>query len=198
MKKLLCALLSILILLCFASCGSDGNAGKTATPSVFFDVRGEADGSYSIGYYYINDPVIIPERISGHDITCISLEAFQYNDLTAVTMHDNIKVIMPEAFRYCRRLEKVDLGHGVEKIQSMAFASCDALESITIPSSVKEIGSYAFDETAALKTVRFEGNAPKVDYLIFGEPREDLTIYYKSGTTGWDNKYLSQYKLVEE
>lgn len=60
--------------------------------------------------------------------------------------------IAPSAFRYCSRLEKINLmvnNNVLESIGSYAFANCGKLGNVTIPATVNSVGVYAFENTAA-------------------------------------------------
>ncbi|MDO5343196.1 MAG: leucine-rich repeat protein, partial [Bacteroidia bacterium] len=82
---------------------------------------------------------------------CIALESFSC---------DNVEIIYPEAFCYCRNLKSVNLGTKLTEIKWStqgneygAFEDCDALETITIPASVTHIGKRAFRYCDVLKFV---------------------------------------------
>ena len=62
-------------------------------------------------------------------------------------------------FRYCERLEKVNLVGDITVIGSYAFYGCESLKYSVIPESVKGIGKFAFYECTALKNVIFEDAA---------------------------------------
>lgn len=65
--------------------------------------------------------------------------------------------------------DKLDIPATVTEIKVYAFAGCENLRSVTIPNSVTSIGSYAFKGC------------------------NDLTIYYTSQKSQWDNVELGAY-----
>ncbi|HTY89201.1 MAG TPA: leucine-rich repeat domain-containing protein [Candidatus Acidoferrum sp.] len=83
-------------------------------------------------------------------------------------------------------------GLPVTSIADYAFAF-SGLTSVTLPASVTSLGEYAFYDCDSLTSVFFSGNAPAADSSAFYNddgiwpPSDPATIYYLSGTTGWDD-----------
>lgn len=117
--------------------------------------------------------VIIPTTIDGKRVTKIGNGAFD------IGINNNV-------------IESVIIPNGVTEIGIGAFRFCHGLTSITIPKSVTSIGDLAFDETN-ISSVYFEGNAPTGTGFAFYNPNHGATIYYKPGTTGWDNEIWSDF-----
>ncbi|MDE5667898.1 MAG: leucine-rich repeat domain-containing protein, partial [Clostridia bacterium] len=69
------------------------------------------------------------------------------NNLTTVTLHDNITYIGQNAFWACHNLTDFTLPAKVKYIGEQAFGSCTSLKNITIPDSVEFIGRDAFKNT---------------------------------------------------
>jgi hypothetical protein len=57
--------------------------------------------------------------------------------------------------------------------------------SVTIGKSVPSLAAWAFESCTSLTSVYFKGNAPSSDWSMF-DGDTDATVYYLSGTTGWD------------
>lgn len=114
--------------------------------------------------------VVIPTTIDGKRVTKIGNEAFDSG------INDHIKsVIIP---------------NGVTEIGTNAFRFNYGLNSITIPESVVHIGDLAFDETN-VSSIYFEGNAPTGTGVL--SHKSVYKVFYKSGTTGWDNEIWSDF-----
>lgn len=78
-------------------------------------------------------------------ITTIPDKAFICcNNLTSITLSQDIKSIGAEAFSGCSKLAIMNIPNNVTLIGNMAFYNCSGIQEITIPSSVTSIGSSSF------------------------------------------------------
>lgn len=78
-------------------------------------------------------------------ITTIPDKAFiGCNNLTSITLSQDIKSIGAEAFSGCSKLAIMNIPNNVTLIGNMAFYNCSGIQEITIPSSVTSIGSSSF------------------------------------------------------
>ncbi|MBR0161133.1 MAG: leucine-rich repeat protein [Oscillospiraceae bacterium] len=82
-----------------------------------------------------------------------SFAFFGCNNLTAVTLPNEIRNIDEYAFQNCTSLTEISLPDGVTGIGSYAFSGCSNLESVMIPSSVTAIGASAFNACSSLTGV---------------------------------------------
>lgn len=150
---------------------NDSNSAQNGTGSTAdFDYSFEGNKITITRYKGSGGAVVIPATINGKRVTKIGNGAFDTG------INDNIKsVIIP---------------NGVTEIGQRAFRFCHGLTSITIPKSVTSIGDLAFDETN-ISSVYFEGNAPSGTGVL--SHKSIYKVYYKSGTTGWDNEIWSNF-----
>ena len=79
---------------------------------------------------------------------------FHCEDLTSITLGENITSIAAMAFSECKGLCEVVLNSGLKEIGRKAFAGCKSLSAIVIPKSVEHIGPEAFKDCENLTTVR--------------------------------------------
>lgn len=84
----------------------------------------------------------------GEGITNISEFAFQNVKATVVSLPSTLKVIDNCAFRYCTKIEKIEIPDGVMSIGYSAFDYCTLLEEIVLSAELTEIGHDAFRQTA--------------------------------------------------
>lgn len=155
--------------------------------AVEFDYEVNPDATITLtDFGLFGGAVYLPSMLRGLPVTTIGVEAF-YNlfQLTSVTIPDSVTTIEPVAFYYCNALTSVTIPDSVTTIGEGAFYLCFALPSITIPDSVTTIGGGAFGSCTNMISAYFEGNAPE-DAGLFGGP---VTVYYRSGTTGWGSTY---------
>lgn len=150
---------------------NDSNSAQNGTGSTAdYDYSFEGNKITITRYKGSGGAVVIPATINGKRVTKIGNGAFDTG------INDNIKsVIIP---------------NGVTEIGQRAFRFCHGLTSITIPKSVTVIGDLAFDETN-ISSIYFEGNAPSGTGVL--SHKSIYKVYYKSGTTGWDNKIWSDF-----
>ena len=114
-----------------------------------FEYDSYNDKYYLTGYHGQNENITLPESftdLDGNVITDFEIrnDAFQYNSfIKSVTIPNSYTKIQSNLFYYCRNLETVIIGSGVETIESNAFYE-SGLKSIVIPNAVTSLGSYAF------------------------------------------------------
>lgn len=149
---------------------NDASSAQSGTGSTAdYDYSFEGNEITITEYKGSGGDVVIPATIDGKSVTKIGNGAFDTG------INDNIKsVIIP---------------NGVTEIGINAFRFCHGLTSITIPKSVTSIGVDAFAETN-ISSVYFEGNAPSGTGTRYSG---DYKVYYKAGTTGWDNEIWSNF-----
>lgn len=139
-----------------------------------------------------------------NSVTALTTRAFsECINLESINIPTGVKTI-PDAFKFCHKLELPDIPGTVEKILSAAFSGCDysrlsainipdgvkviedgafasaydtsssGVTSITIPNSVTEIGSHAFNFHTNLKTI------------VLGKGLKKLGTYFASGAKNFN------------
>ena len=96
--------------------------------------------------------------IIGDCVTEIGLTAFQATYYEEVTIPSSVKVIKPNAFTSCKKLNKINsdidgvfnLPNGLEIIEESAFPHCTNFTTLIIPDSVTSIGVGAFNACSAM------------------------------------------------
>lgn len=102
--------------------------------------------------------VTIPSTITiggiAYKVTAIAPNAFRNcKRLQKVTIGGNIRTIGKSAFSGCSKLRTVVFGKNVTVIGDQAFYKCTALTKIVIPSKVVKIGKKAFFACKKLKDI---------------------------------------------
>ncbi len=192
-------------------------------PYVYTDANGEEHFEISNGDYILiiddngilqscklldNSPatlaegidMIIPEKVGDTEVVGIASTCFNdkdiHDNMTSLTINDNsISEIAPEAFKNCKRLEKVSIGNTVTKIGDSAFEGCNKLTYVNFEAPVNgyssfpisNIGNNAFSTGAP--TLTFEGDIEEgygpfdwaMQYDNYVDPNNGVRVCYTSG-----------------
>ena len=150
MKKLLAAMLAVLMLLSAVACSGDANtddltAVKPKGDSLVTTFVAET-GTYT--YDYIDNAHIYITKYEGKDA--------KHELVIPATMNDkNVVAIEDGAFANLSNITAVTVPASVEKIGEYAFASCKELKTVKLPASLTELEKGAFNGCSALTTVTF-------------------------------------------
>ena len=102
----------------------------------------------------------------GNDLVTIGNRAFEFTDLTTITLPDSVETIGDSAFSYCDKLTSVNIPDNVTTIGNGAFQDT-AITSVSIPGSVKTIGQYAFENCTSLATLELGSGIQTIDVWAF-------------------------------
>jgi len=106
-----------------------------------------------------------------------------YSSVAGVLFNQKVLIFCPNGIT-----GDYTIPNGVAKIGTYAFEYCSGLTSVTFPGSVTSIGSLAFNGCSSLMSYYFLGNAPNAGFEALGVAGPNSTIYYKLGTTGWNQQ----------
>ena len=190
MKKTICMLLSVLMLL--AALPMAGHAAEIIAGGTCGEVDEEKglDGSLvtwtldSDGTLIVNGQGAIADYdtfrspwynnnaintvVFQNGITKIGANAFQScKKLKAMIIPNSVTEIGFCAFSYCSLLAEVTIPSGVTKIGDAAFESCKGLTAVTISESVKEIGSRAFSGCGMLEEMTIPNSVMDIGAYAF-------------------------------
>lgn len=111
-------------------------------------------GTCDTGYYVAANKHITQVHFPKSMETIGHGSFFHCEDLTSITLGENITSIAAMAFSECKGLCEVVLNPGLKEIGRKAFAGCKSLSAIVIPKSVTYIGPEAFKDCENLAVVR--------------------------------------------
>lgn len=156
------------------------------------------DGVVSVGYNYSAEgDIIIPETVTyegvEYTVTAVGEWAFNWSQITSVSLPETIESIGASAFSGCQSLTQIEIPASVKSIGEFAFDNA-GLTSVTIPGTVEHLADYAFQQNANLTECVIEGGVGKVPYSLFancwsltnvtlGEGIEEIGDYAFCGPT---------------
>ena len=202
MKKFLCLIALILIIIPFASCNNSDNVSiylkEDENGFVFYD-NGNDSECYLYSYKGYEDNLVLPENYNGHSYY-VGEAAFHDYSCKTITIPDSVTKICGGAFELNERLRTVTIGDGVKEIESGAFDGCSNLETVTIGSGVDIINKRVFRRCQSLISVSFKNQS--YWYLVddeYNTTPADLSDAENNASnlkSSWANRYL--YRFDEE
>ena len=121
---------------------------------------------------FIKGCLIIPDTIEGFPVTKIGSAAFSY----------------------CNELSKVTLSNQLKTIGAYAFSSCPLLTELIIPASVTRIEQYGLGGINDGYNIVFLGDPPKFAPLTFDTQYGsfyDVTVYYPLHNPKWTDNVMA-------
>ena len=111
--------------------------------------------------FSVSGEVVVPSRLGGYPVTAIGDYAFYLcEDLTKITVSENVTSIGDSAFWYCTGLTSVTLPSSLNSIGERAFARCEKLSSVRIPENVRWIGDIVFAGCLSLRSITVNPSNP--------------------------------------
>ena len=129
-------------------------------PSGIKEIHGPLYGIYE-------DNVVLPDGIEKIG------NAFEETSIKSIVIPGSCKCLDSSALAYCKELESITLGEGVEEIGRGAFKHNSRLNNIVFPKSLKYIASYAFSGCTSLANVTLLGNTEIHNTAFMNTPCEN-------------------------
>ncbi len=171
--------------------GVEDPTGGEPILSLAYESNG--DGTCSVvGMGNITDKIIVIPATSpaGDTVTAVGENAFQYSNLTSVTLPETVtsigalafassynlttvagteKVtyIASGAFLHCRKLSGFTLASNLHSLGESAFSGCYALDKITIPESLKTIKKEVFKDCTGLSSITISNGVREIGKQAF-------------------------------
>lgn len=82
--------------------------------------------------------------VLGNEVRVVGNSAFEYSEISEITIPNSVVSIGDDAFYDCKRLNSVTIPGSVRTIGKQAFYCCYGLKSVTIEEGVTHIGERAF------------------------------------------------------
>ena len=141
-----------------------------ASPTVIkaqFTFTTNNDGTLNISNYSGNGPVTIPATVNGVPVTSIGDSAFEFGDLTSVTIPDGITTIGNSAFQEVYSLASVTIPGSVTNTGGRAFFDCGALTNVNILNGSTSLGVSEFGGCFNLISVTIPNSVSSISYSAF-------------------------------
>lgn len=103
--------------------------------------------------------VIIPEGVE-----VISAQAFNYCNVTSISLPSTLPFIASSAFDNCK-MQHIDFGTGIKCIERLG--RCEQLKKIEIPNHVKNIWGGAFENCTFLKHITLHEGLEEIGWYAF-------------------------------
>ena len=169
MKKLLSAILALLLVAGMCVSCSDENKGN--------------NDDWKDGYMQEDEEDIDNETVNGEtfyfealDTETVTITGYQGSDdphtlnIPTTLNGKTVTEIADEAFYYCSKINAINIPSTVTKIGNKAFAGCALVTSLTIPATVTSVGESAFYGCAGLTDLTFaDGFAGMIGDCAFME-----------------------------
>ena len=108
--------------------------------------------------------------------------------IESVTINDNCKFILNDAFRDCYSLTSVRIPNGVKSIGDNAFYNCHYLSSIDIPGGVISIGDNAFYYCLFLTSVTIPSSVTSIGIEVFSRCHSLTSLSVDSDNAVFDSR----------
>ncbi len=126
-------------------------------------------------------------------LTKLGTSCFYGTCLQSILIPGGVETLPSYCFRDCKQLKQVTIEEGLTTIQQNAFNNCIRLEALVLPSTLKTLERNAFSKCKTFSGAYFRGpgiNASSnywTNGSLFDGAADDLTIYYLSEMSGWDD-----------
>lgn len=156
------------------------NAPETSADDFTTEV---VDGGISLSKYNGTDEiVVIPEKIDEMPVVAIGEVCFANNeDIKAVIVCDNVKVLEENAFANCINLEIFISGKNVKTVENYSFINCQSLEYVELNEGVESLGRLCFMQTDSLTELYMPASITEFEHPFLAS-ETNVTILCESGS----------------
>ncbi len=200
MRRLLCVILSVILLTGFVSCGDSQNNTPPYTEGLQY--QSNYDGTCNlvgIGSYTGTEIRVPDKSPEGDRVVRVAPNAFENNTtLTDITFSPYVTEIGAYAFSGCTALETITLPDNLVTLGIYAYKGCTSADKMYIGPRVKTIGDGAFFACHAVDRVFYEGTKQDWNRVSFGVNNSSITAgviwFYYSPTRPTESGYFWYYR----
>lgn len=144
-------------------------------------VVGIADKAFSNIHTDHANTLVIPESVVWFGDEALANSSEVNIEIKGILTH-----IGESCFQYCKLIEKVDLGKGIEKIPFMAFFHCESLKTINLPEGTLSIEENAFEGCSAMKTIVLPSTLTTIQDSAFANCNSLVSVFFGGSEEQFD------------
>lgn len=156
------------------------------------------DGNSRIIY---EGDIVIPTDIgfshANYDVTSIGVRAFEYSNITSVSIPKSVASIGTSAFLGCP-FTSIDIPNNVTAIGAYTFAGCPDLKSVILPNSLETIEGGLFSDCRNLESVKIPNTVTSIKHRAFQNCRNLESIIIPSSVNSIGISAFSGYKALKD
>jgi len=113
------------------------------------------------------EAIAVPDDFQGLPVTKVRENAFKGCRMREASLAAGVRTLGDYAFKYCEKLEWIDLREGLEVLGTGLFSDCVSLREARIPGTVKHIPSLCFNRCTGLTDVLLGDGVEELDRNCF-------------------------------
>lgn len=156
------------------------------------------DGNSRIIY---EGDIVIPTDIgfshANYDVTSIGVRAFEYSNITSVSIPKSVVSIGTSAFLGCP-FTSIDIPNTVTAIGAYTFAGCPNLKSVILPNSLETIEGGLFSDCRNLESVKIPNTVTSIKHRAFQNCRNLESIIIPSSVNSIGISAFSGCKALKD
>lgn len=156
------------------------------------------DGNSRIIY---EGDIVIPTDIgfshANYDVTSIGVRAFEYSNITSVSIPKSVASIGTSAFLGCP-FTSIDIPNNVTAIGAYTFAGCPDLKSVILPNSLETIEGGLFSDCRNLESVKIPNTVTSIKHRAFQNCRNLESIIIPSSVNSIGISAFSGCKALKD
>lgn len=156
------------------------------------------DGNSRIIY---EGDIVIPTDIgfshANYDVTSIGVRAFEYSNITSVSIPKSVASIGTSAFLGCP-FTSIDIPNTVTAIGAYTFAGCPDLKSVILPNSLETIEGGLFSNCRNLESVKIPNTVTSIKHRAFQNCRNLESIIIPSSVNSIGISAFSECKALKD
>lgn len=156
------------------------------------------DGNSRIIY---EGDIVIPTDIgfshANYDVTSIGVRAFEYSNITSVSIPKSVVSIGTSAFVGCP-FTSIDIPNTVTAIGAYTFAGCPNLKSVILPNSLETIEGGLFSDCGNLESVKIPNTVTSIKHRAFQNCRNLESIIIPSSVNSIGISAFSECKALKD
>lgn len=128
----------------------------------------------------------------------LALVKAKNNTIKSCNIHENTKIILPNAFADCSELLSLNIPDSVTYIGERAFSECRSMVEIRLSKNINAINPYTFLGCKALKSISVPSGVTKIDHRAFESCSALTSFTFPDGVTYIGSDVFGEYNNISE